>query len=168
MKRINPADIPADAVLVDIRDELEAAASPLEEIAGGRAVVRVPLEALEDGETPALPEGANVVVICGNGSRGELGAAHLEAEARIVGGRIHVLDGGYRGWKRALDGENVLEARITGVTDIRKALQVQALLEAVPGVRTAGITAEGEAIVRGQLDLGAMRGALERAGYGLE
>ena len=164
MKHIDPTQIPADAVLVDIRDDLEAAASPLEEIAGGRPVVRISLEALEDGETPALPAGANLVVICGNGSRGELGAAHLEHE----GAQVNVLDGGYRGWKRALDGETVLEARITGVTDIRQALQVQALLETVPGVRAAGITGHGEAIVRGQIDLLAVRGALENAGYGLE
>jgi rhodanese-related sulfurtransferase len=164
MNHINSAEIPKDAILVDIRDDLEAAASPLETIAGGRPVVRVSLESLEDGETPELPKGANVVVICGNGSRGELGAAHLEA----TGAKINILDGGYRGWKRTLDGETVLEARIMGVTDIRKALQVQALLETVPGVRTAGITGDGEAIVRGQIDLVAVRGALEGAGYGLE
>lgn len=164
MKRIQPTDIPPEAVLVDIRDDLEAAASPLEALSSGRKVVHVSLHDLEEGQTPALPEGAPVVVICGNGSKGELGGAFLEA----AGAQVNVLDGGYRAWKRVADGEVRLEVRASGVHDLRAALELQGKLEIMPGVRSAGVSADGLTVVHGTATLEALNAAIEGYGYRLE
>ncbi len=164
MKRIQPTEIPADAVLVDIRDDLEAAASPLEALSDGRPVIHVSLHDLEEGHTPALPQTAAVVVICGNGSRGELGGAFLEA----AGATVSVLDGGYRAWKRFADGEVRLELRAVGVNGIRQALELQGKLELVPGVRSAGVSADGLVVVHGTVTLEGLNTALESTAYRLE
>jgi rhodanese-related sulfurtransferase len=96
MTRIEPAQIPENAIVLDVRDELEAAASPLSRLTSNR-VVHLPLSELEDGAMPELPEGARVVVVCNSGAQGELAGAYLE-----VGGvrNVSVLDGGARGWRR--------------------------------------------------------------------
>ena len=87
-------------MLLDIRDDLEAAANPLTALAGGRRVVTTPLADLADGLVPALPDGVPVVVVCGNGSQSDLAAAYLEA-AGLSG--VLALDGGVRAWKRRSD-----------------------------------------------------------------
>jgi rhodanese-related sulfurtransferase len=164
MKRIQPTEIPSDAVLIDIRDDLEAAASPLEALSDGRPVMHVSLHDLEEGQTPALPQNAPVVVICGNGSKGELGGAFLEA----AGATVSVLDGGYRAWKRIVDGEKRLELRTVGVNGIRQALELQGKLERVPGVRSAGVSADGLVVVHGTVTLEGLNAALGGTAYRLE
>ena len=164
MKRIQPTDIPPDAVLIDIRDDLEAAASPLTKLSDGRPVVHVSLHDLEEGQTPALPKDTPVVVICGNGSKGELGGAFLEA----TGAQVNVLDGGYRAWKRAADGEVRLELQAVGVGDLRQALELQARLELIPGVRSAGVSANGLAVIHTTTTLEEINAALIGSGYRLE
>jgi rhodanese-related sulfurtransferase len=95
MKRLSPNEIPQDAILVDVRDELEAAASPLSALSTNR-VVTVPLSDLEDGAQPELPAGAQVIVVCGTGNRAELAGAYLEAGGVET---ISLLEGGARGWR---------------------------------------------------------------------
>jgi rhodanese-related sulfurtransferase len=112
MQRLSPADIPEDAILIDVRDELEAAAAPLSKLTDLR-VVTVPLSDLEDGAMPELPAGARVVVVCGTGTRGELAGAYLQAAGTE---NISVLDGGARALKRSLERGNAespdLEAKL--------------------------------------------------------
>jgi rhodanese-related sulfurtransferase len=96
VKRLSPNEIPEDAILIDVRDELEATASPLSTLSSNR-VVTVPLADLEDGARPELPDGAKVIVVCGNGNRAELAGAYLEAGGVEA---VSVLDGGVRGWRR--------------------------------------------------------------------
>jgi rhodanese-related sulfurtransferase len=99
MERLSPAQIPEDAILVDVRDELEIAAAPLSAFTANR-VVSAPLSDLEDGATPALPQDARIVVVCSSGNRGELAGAYLE----LAGARnVSVLEGGARGWKRDVE-----------------------------------------------------------------
>jgi hypothetical protein len=64
-----------------------------------------------------------------------------------------------RAWKRALEGEVALEFQIK-LDGIRAALEVQAKLEALPGVRQAGVSASGLAVVRGAITLSEIRAAL--------
>jgi rhodanese-related sulfurtransferase len=156
MQRLQPNQLPMNAVLVDVRDELEAMANPLEVISGGRAVVNIPLADLEDGVDVNLPADRPVIVVCGNGSRGELAGAFLQAAGA---GEVQILDGGVRAWKRALEGEVALEFQIK-LDGIRAALVVQAKLEALPGVRQAGVSASGLAVVRGAITLSEIRAAL--------
>ena len=99
MTRIEPAQIPDDAIVIDVRDELEAAASPLSRFTQNR-VLHLPLSELEAGATPQLPEGARVVVVCNSGAQGELAGAYLEAGGA---GDVSVLNGGARGWRRVVD-----------------------------------------------------------------
>lgn len=99
MKRVSPAEVPENAVLLDVRDELEAAGQPLSAIAAGREVVKLPLADLEEGATPTLPGGRPVVVVCGNGSRGEVAGALLEAAGVD---RVAALEGGVRAWRRSI------------------------------------------------------------------
>jgi rhodanese-related sulfurtransferase len=156
MQRLQPNQLPMNAVLVDVRDELEAMANPLEVISGGRAVVNIPLADLEDGVDVSLPADCPVVVVCGNGSRGELAGAFLQAAGV---NDVDILDGGVRAWKRELEGEVALEFQIK-LDGIRAALEVQARLEALPGVRQAGVSASGLAVVRGTVSLSEIRAAL--------
>jgi rhodanese-related sulfurtransferase len=156
MQRLQPNQLPLNAVLVDVRDELEAMANPLEVISGGRAVVNIPLSDLEDGAEVNLPADRPVIVVCGNGSRGELAGAFLQAAGVSD---VDILDGGVRAWKRELDGEVALEFQIK-LDGIRAALEVQAKLEALPGVRQAGVSASGLAVVRGIVSLSEIRAAL--------
>ena len=99
MKHLSPAEIPENAILIDVRDELEAAAAPLSSLSRNR-VVTVPLADLEDGVQPELPKGAQVIVVCGNGNRAELAGAYLEAGGVET---VNVLEGGARGWRRELE-----------------------------------------------------------------
>jgi rhodanese-related sulfurtransferase len=156
MQRLQPNELPANAVLVDVRDELEAMANPLELISAGRAVVNIPLADLEDGVDVSLPSDRPVIVVCGNGSRGELAGAFLQAAGA---GDVHILDGGVRAWRRALEGEVALEFQVK-LDGIREALTLQAKLEALPGVRQAGVSASGLAVVRGTITLEQVRVAL--------
>jgi 3-mercaptopyruvate sulfurtransferase SseA len=98
-----------------------------------------------------------VIVVCGNGSRGELAGAFLQA-AGVNG--VQILDGGVRAWKRALEGEVALEFQILNLDGMRAALEVQAKLEALPNVRQAGVSASGLAVVRGTVTLSEIRQAL--------
>jgi rhodanese-related sulfurtransferase len=149
MQRLQPNELPVNAVLVDVRDELEAMANPLELISAGRAVVNIPLADLEDGVDVSLPSDRPVIVVCGNGSRGELAGAFLQAAGA---GDVHILDGGVRAWRRALEGEVALEFQVK-LDGIREALTLQAKLEALPGVRQAGVSASGLVVVRGTITL---------------
>jgi rhodanese-related sulfurtransferase len=103
MERLTPNQIPEDAILVDVRDELEVAASPLSALRPNR-VLSVPLSELEDGATPELPSGAKIIVVCSSGTTGELAGAYLEAAGAK---NVSVLEGGVRGLKRsALEGSS--------------------------------------------------------------
>jgi rhodanese-related sulfurtransferase len=99
VKHLSPNEIPEDAILIDVRDELEAAAAPLSSLSGNR-VVTVPLAELEDGAQPELPLGAKVIVVCGNGNRAELAGAYLEAGGFET---VSLLEGGARGWRREFE-----------------------------------------------------------------
>jgi rhodanese-related sulfurtransferase len=99
VKHLSPNEIPEDAILIDVRDELEAAASPLSNL-GTNRVLTVPLADLEDGAQPQLPAGAQVIVVCGNGNRAELAGAYLQAGGVET---VSILDGGARGWRRELE-----------------------------------------------------------------
>jgi rhodanese-related sulfurtransferase len=156
MQRLQPNELPVNAVLVDVRDELEAMANPLELISGGRAVVNIPFADLEDGVDVSLPSDRPVIVVCGNGSRGELAGAFLQAAGA---GDVQILDGGVRAWRRALEGEVALEFQVR-VDGIREALVLQAKLETLPGVRQAGVSASGLAVVRGTVSLSEIRATL--------
>ena len=150
MQRLQANELPPNAVLVDVRDELEAMANPLETISGGRVVVTIPLADLEDGADVSLPSDRPVIVVCGNGSRGELAGAFLQAAGV---NDVNILDGGVRAWKRALEGEVALEFQIANLDGIRAALELQTKLEALPKVRQAGVSASGLAVVRGTATL---------------
>jgi rhodanese-related sulfurtransferase len=93
MRRLSLPDLPADAVLVDVRDELETAARPLAAVAAGRQVVLVGFDQLEAGKRPDLPAGRLAVVVCTNGAKGDLAAAYLEA---LGAPTVAALEGGYR------------------------------------------------------------------------
>jgi rhodanese-related sulfurtransferase len=146
VNRFFVAQIPDNAVLIDVRDELEAMATPLETLAGNHNVIRAPLTDLEDGITPEIPSDAQIVVVCGNGTRGELAGAYLKASGAK---NISVLEGGFRAWKRESEGEQALEFRIEEINNIRDALALQSKLELLPGVRMAGISSDGLTVVRG-------------------
>ena len=156
MQRLQPNQLPMNAVLVDVRDELEAMASPLGLISGGRTVVNIPLNDLEDGVEISLPADRPVIVVCGNGSRGELAGAFLRAAGVSD---VDILDGGVRAWKRALEGEVALEFQVK-LDGMQAALEVQARLEALPGVRQAGVSASGLGVVRGVITLEQIRETL--------
>lgn len=93
------ADLPMDAVLVDIRDALDAAAAPLEQFTGARAIVHAPLHDLEEGLVPDIDVTAPLVVVCGTGSRSELAGAYLLAAGFE---EVSLLEGGVRAWRRSL------------------------------------------------------------------
>lgn len=165
MNRFTPAQIPENAILIDVRDELEAMASPLEAIAGQRSVIRAPLTDLEDGVTPEIPSGAPVIVVCGNGSRGELAGSYLQAAGAS---NINVLEGGFRAWKREFEGELTLEFRLPEIGNIREALNLQSKLELLPGVRMAGVGSDGLTVVRGIVTLEQLKLQLNLLGFSLE
>jgi rhodanese-related sulfurtransferase len=99
VKRISHLEIPSDAVLVDIRDELDAMALPLSSLTGLR-MIHAPLHDLETGVALELPHGAPLVVVCGTGQRSELAGAYLLAD----GARdVYLLNGGLRSWRQALE-----------------------------------------------------------------
>lgn len=165
MNRFTPTQIPENAVLIDVRDELEAMASPLETLAGNRHVIRAPLTDLEDGITPEIPGNAQVIVVCGNGTRGELAGAYLQASGT---NNIAVLEGGFRAWKRSAEGERALEFRVPEINNIRDALQLQTKLELLPGIRMAGVSSDGLTMVRGVMTLESLRSQLVNLGFTLE
>ena len=165
MNRFTAAQIPENAILIDVRDELEAMASPLETLAGHRNVIRAPLSDLEDGVTPVIPGGAQVVVVCGNGSKGELAGAYLQASGAS---NINVLEGGFRAWKREFEGEHTLEFRVSKIGNIRDALALQNKLQLLPGVRMAGVGSDGLTVVRGIATFEQMKLQLNLLGFSLE
>jgi Rhodanese-like domain len=134
-------------------------------LAGQRHVIRAPLTDLEDGVTPEIPSGAQVVVVCGNGSKGELAGAYLQASGVS---NINVLEGGFRAWKREFEGEHTLEFRVPEIDNIRDALQLQSKLELLPGVRMAGIGSDGLTVVRGVTTVEQVKLQLNLLGYSLE
>jgi rhodanese-related sulfurtransferase len=165
VNRFTPTQIPENAVLIDVRDELEAMASPLETLAGQRNVIRAPLTDLEDGLSPEIPSGAQVVVVCGNGSRGELAGAYLQAAGAS---NINVLEGGFRAWKREFEGEQALEFRVPEINNLREALALQSKLELLPGVRMAGVGSDGLTVVRGVTTFEQLKLQLNLLGFSLE
>lgn len=165
VNRFTPAQIPENAILIDVRDELEAMATPLEMLAGRRNVIRAPLTDLEDGVTPEIPSDAQVIVVCGNGSKGELAGAYLQASGA---NHIGVLEGGFRAWKREFEGEQTFEFRILEINNIRDALNLQSKLELLPGVRMAGVASDGLTVVRGITTLEQMKLQLILLGFSLE
>jgi rhodanese-related sulfurtransferase len=165
VNRFTPSQIPENAILIDVRDELEAMASPLETLAGQRNVIRAPLTDLEDGVTPHIPSDAQVVVVCGNGSRGELAGAYLQASGAS---NINVLEGGFRAWKREFEGEQTLEFRVPEINNIREALSLQSKLELLPGVRMAGVGSDGLTVIRGIVTFEQLILRLNLLGFSLE
>jgi rhodanese-related sulfurtransferase len=100
--RIAVADLPAHAILLDVRDDLDRSGQPLEAVAGGRAIIELALVAIEAGAMPAIGpktalKPALVVAVCVSGAEAELAAAYLAAGGLAV----EVLVGGYRGLKAA-------------------------------------------------------------------
>ena len=71
MRRITALEIPSNAIVIDIRDDLERAVKPLllESVA-------ICLAELEDGN-PSLPN-APLVVVCSTGRQSEYAGALLE------------------------------------------------------------------------------------------
>jgi rhodanese-related sulfurtransferase len=165
VNRFTPAQIPENAVLIDVRDELEAMASPLETLAGHRNVIRAPLTDLEDGLSPEIPSDVQVIVVCGNGSKGELAGAYLQASGAS---NINVLEGGFRAWKREFEGELTLEFCVPEIDNIRDALSLQSKLELLPGVRMAGVGSDGLTVVRGVTTLVQLKLQLNLLGFSLE
>ena len=100
MKRISSLEIPNDAVLVDVRDELDAIAMPLSTLSALR-VIHAPLSDLEDGVPLELPAGAPLIVVCASGQRSELAGAYLLADGAS---NVYLLIGGVRAWRRSLKG----------------------------------------------------------------
>ena len=99
MKRISHLEIPANAVLVDVRDELDALAMPLSHLSDLR-VIHAPLGDLEDGVSLALPEAAPLLVVCASGQRSELAGAYLLADGAS---QVYLLEGGVRAWRHKLE-----------------------------------------------------------------
>jgi rhodanese-related sulfurtransferase len=165
VNRFTPAQIPENAVLIDVRDELEAMASPLETLAGQRNVIRAPLSDLEDGLTPEIPSDVQVIVVCGNGSKGELAGAYLQASGVRD---INVLEGGFRAWRREFEGEQTLEFRVLEIDNIRDALNLQSKLELLPGVRMAGVGSDGLIVARGVTSFEQLKLQLNLLGFTLE
>ena len=88
MQTINSSQIPADAVLIDIRDDLERSAKPL---VSGLVVLAISLSELEDG-SPALPD-CPLVVVCSTGRQSEYAGALLEA---LGANHVLILQGGFK------------------------------------------------------------------------
>jgi rhodanese-related sulfurtransferase len=88
MRRIDPKDIPRNAVLIDIRDELERSAKPIN---SSFAVLEISLSELEDGN-PNLPL-CPLVVVCNNGRQSEYGGALLQA---LGANQVLILEGGFK------------------------------------------------------------------------
>ncbi len=88
MQPINPSQIPADAVLIDIRDDLERSAKPL---VSSLLVQAISLFELEEGN-PALPD-YPLVVVCSTGRQSEYAGALLEA---LGASHVLILQGGFR------------------------------------------------------------------------
>lgn len=99
MKRISHRELPSDAVLVDVRDQLDAIAMPLSSLSALR-VILAPFDDLEAGIATALPDDAPLIVVCASGQRSELAGAYLLAD----GARdVLILNGGLRAWRVALE-----------------------------------------------------------------
>jgi rhodanese-related sulfurtransferase len=89
MRRILMLDIPLDAVLVDIRDDLERTVVPL---SSSFNVLAVSVSELEDGN-PVLPL-VPLVVVCSTGRQSEYAGALLEA---LGATNVLLLEGGVKG-----------------------------------------------------------------------
>ncbi len=86
MTRIQASQIPSDAIIVDVRDDLEVAARPLE-----GHVLRLSIPQLEEDDLE-LPNAA-LVVVCSVGARAEYAGALLES---LGAQSVYVLEGGAR------------------------------------------------------------------------
>jgi rhodanese-related sulfurtransferase len=91
MRLLSWAEIPSNATLLDIRDDLERALKPLKALGltSLENALPIALSELEDGN-PELPQ-TPLVVICSNGRRSEYAAALLEA---LGAPEVYVLEGG--------------------------------------------------------------------------
>ena len=88
-----------DAVLVDVRDELDAISMPLANLSR-LPVILAPLSDLEEGVAVELPAGAPLIVVCGTGQRSELAGAYLLADGAS---NVYLLTGGVRAWRHSLE-----------------------------------------------------------------
>ena len=88
MEQIISSQIPSDAILIDIRDELEQAVKP---IASSFQVQVISLSELEDGN-PKLPN-CPLVVVCSTGRQSEYAGALLEA---LGASQVLILTGGFK------------------------------------------------------------------------
>jgi rhodanese-related sulfurtransferase len=88
MRQIQSQGIPSNAVLIDIRDDLERQVHP---IPAGFETLAIALAELEDGN-PALPP-YPLVVICQTGRQSEYAGALLEA---LGATQVLILEGGIK------------------------------------------------------------------------
>jgi rhodanese-related sulfurtransferase len=89
MQSINALEIPENAVLIDIRDDLERSAKP---IISSFQVLEIALVELED-RNPNLPNNP-LVVVCTTGRQSEYAGALLEA---LGASKVLILQGGMKG-----------------------------------------------------------------------
>ncbi len=89
MRRITSQEIPANAILVDIRDDLERSAVPIN---SSFQSIAIALIELEDGN-PVLPDNT-LVVVCSTGRQSEYAGALLVA---LGANEVLILEGGIRG-----------------------------------------------------------------------
>ena len=99
MKRISHRELPSDAVLIDVRDPLDAIAMPLQNLSALR-VILAPFDDLEAGIALELPSDVPLIVVCGTGQRSELAGAYLLADGASD---VLMLNGGLRAWRVALE-----------------------------------------------------------------
>lgn len=111
LERVAPADLASEfsggALVVDLRTDADRAAEG--ELPGARAIERIHLEwRLDHTSGAALPgvdDDSRVILFCNDGYASSLAAADLR---RLGLRRATDLDGGYRGWRRHVDGEGPL------------------------------------------------------------
>ena len=163
MQRLRADQLPDDAVLVDIRDELETSAQPLAALVG-LPVVHLPLADLEAGAMPDVEADRALVVVCAVGVQSELAGAYLEAGGAR---RVALLEGGVGALRRQAAAEVTLELRLD-VSGAVQALEAKRQLEAVPGVHLAGVAPDGLAVVRGSVTLEGLRAALPNLKIGVD
>lgn len=108
LERVVPAHLASElsdgALVVDLRIDADRATEG--ELPGARAIERIHLEwRLDHTSGAALPgvdDDTRVILVCNDGYASSLAAADLR---RLGLRRATDLEGGYRGWRRHLDGE---------------------------------------------------------------